>query len=224
MGVLICIYLWFWIAQSVKRCHDVGNSGFYILIPFYGIWLFFESGDNSINKYGSEPNEKYDMQIGKETPKIEDEDIEDREDHDGQYNRWESNNENKDDGKAYDEKGDESQKAILVRHFNSNKGESMNNIREEQTGRISDIHNEQKEPRESTNEESHFNISSFIDHYCRLLFVCWVVISVLVEVLSYRERGWGILALLILLVVYFAVFWVYDGFRKVYRAKGKKKL
>ena len=27
--------LWFFLAQGAKRCHDLGNSGVYQLIPFY---------------------------------------------------------------------------------------------------------------------------------------------------------------------------------------------
>ena len=34
--------LWFIAAQNAKRCHDVGNSGWFQLIPLYGLWLLFE--------------------------------------------------------------------------------------------------------------------------------------------------------------------------------------
>ncbi|MBX7047355.1 MAG: DUF805 domain-containing protein [Ignavibacteria bacterium] len=48
---LIGVY-WFLLAQSVKRSHDINNSGFYILIPFYILWLIFKEGDSGINEYG----------------------------------------------------------------------------------------------------------------------------------------------------------------------------
>ena len=33
------------IVQGAKRCHDRGNSGWYQLIPFYQLWMFFADGD-----------------------------------------------------------------------------------------------------------------------------------------------------------------------------------
>jgi len=35
------------VAQAVKRCHDVGKSGWWILIPLYGLWLLIEVGKQS---------------------------------------------------------------------------------------------------------------------------------------------------------------------------------
>lgn len=48
-------FIWFLLAQNTKRCHDLGNSGFYQLIPFYGLWLLFKEGEKEINKYGVSP-------------------------------------------------------------------------------------------------------------------------------------------------------------------------
>lgn len=50
--------LWFTWAQGAKRCHDLGNSGFYQLIPFYGLWMLFEDGKKGPNKYGPNPKGK----------------------------------------------------------------------------------------------------------------------------------------------------------------------
>ena len=44
-----------YIAVSVRRMHDVGKSGWYILIPVYNLILFFTNGDNGQNDYGSDP-------------------------------------------------------------------------------------------------------------------------------------------------------------------------
>ena len=43
--------LWFLIAQSTKRCHDLGVSGFNQLIPLYIFWLILEKGEGGSNKY-----------------------------------------------------------------------------------------------------------------------------------------------------------------------------
>lgn len=43
---------WFWLAQLVKRCHDVGHSAWWLLIPYYFIYLFFAEGDIDDNEYG----------------------------------------------------------------------------------------------------------------------------------------------------------------------------
>ncbi len=51
------VLLWFFLAQGAKRAHDLGNSGFYQFIPFYGFWLVFQEGDQNENKYGLNPKE-----------------------------------------------------------------------------------------------------------------------------------------------------------------------
>ena len=58
-GVIILILLipviWLLLAQATKRCHDVGNSGWWQLIPLYGLWLVFQDGDHGPNQYGENP-------------------------------------------------------------------------------------------------------------------------------------------------------------------------
>lgn len=47
---------WFFFAQGAKRCHDMGNSGWYQIIPLYPIWMIFGKGEEGIrNKYGINP-------------------------------------------------------------------------------------------------------------------------------------------------------------------------
>ncbi|WP_407524311.1 DUF805 domain-containing protein [Lacibacter sp. MH-610] len=46
------IFIW---AQGAKRCHDLGNSGWWQLIPFYGFWLLFADGQPGTNQYGDNP-------------------------------------------------------------------------------------------------------------------------------------------------------------------------
>jgi uncharacterized membrane protein YhaH (DUF805 family) len=48
----VAIFIW---AQGAKRCHDLGNSGWWQLIPFYGFWLLFAEGQPYTNQYGLNP-------------------------------------------------------------------------------------------------------------------------------------------------------------------------
>ena len=49
--------LYFIIVQGVKRCHDMGQSGWYQLIPFYCLLQLFKEGNSNGNKFGSNPKE-----------------------------------------------------------------------------------------------------------------------------------------------------------------------
>ena len=51
---LMAIY-WFMFSQGAKRCHDLGNSGFFQIIPFYVFAMVFSEGQNRRNKYGQDP-------------------------------------------------------------------------------------------------------------------------------------------------------------------------
>lgn len=70
--IYLLIYVplgWFMLAQGAKRCHDLNNSGWYLFIPFYALWLFFEAGKNGTNRYGLNPKSLVDTseidEIGK---------------------------------------------------------------------------------------------------------------------------------------------------------------
>lgn len=43
------------IAVGVRRMHDVGKSGWYILIPIYSLILACTEGDYGSNEYGKDP-------------------------------------------------------------------------------------------------------------------------------------------------------------------------
>ncbi len=68
MLILYIPILWFVLAQGAKRCHDLGNSGWFQLIPFYGLWMLFQDGQQGENGYGLNPKgigneDGYDDQI-----------------------------------------------------------------------------------------------------------------------------------------------------------------
>ena len=43
------------IAVGVRRMHDVGKSGWYLLIPIYNLILAVTAGDPGTNAYGADP-------------------------------------------------------------------------------------------------------------------------------------------------------------------------
>ena len=46
---------WFRFAQGAKRSHDLGNTGWYQLIPFYTFWMLLAEGQTGVNQYGENP-------------------------------------------------------------------------------------------------------------------------------------------------------------------------
>lgn len=55
IGLAYIPTLWFLWAQGAKRCHDVGNNGWWQIIPFYVFWLLFQDGQPGLNEYGQNP-------------------------------------------------------------------------------------------------------------------------------------------------------------------------
>ena len=53
--IMLVPYFWFIWAQGAKRCHDRGNSGWFQIIPFYGLWMLFAEGETDTNEYGNSP-------------------------------------------------------------------------------------------------------------------------------------------------------------------------
>jgi uncharacterized membrane protein YhaH (DUF805 family) len=55
LGIIFIPMVWFLWAQGAKRCHDLGKSGFWQLIPFYALWMIFQEGQQFTNEYGDNP-------------------------------------------------------------------------------------------------------------------------------------------------------------------------
>jgi len=53
--LLLIPSFWFIFAQGAKRCHDRDASGWFQIIPFYNLWMFFAPGTKGINSYGDNP-------------------------------------------------------------------------------------------------------------------------------------------------------------------------
>ena len=52
------------IFQQIKRSHDMGHSGWFVLIPVFNpIWLMFAEGDDDVNEYGTNPKIDFDLQV-----------------------------------------------------------------------------------------------------------------------------------------------------------------
>lgn len=47
--------IWFMLAQGSKRCHDMGYSGYFQLIPMFGFLMVFMDGQRGYNEYGPNP-------------------------------------------------------------------------------------------------------------------------------------------------------------------------
>ena len=56
------------IAVGVRRMHDVGKSGWFIIIPFYNLYLCSIEGEKGPNQYGADPKNQLEEinEIGKE--------------------------------------------------------------------------------------------------------------------------------------------------------------
>ena len=48
---ILTLTVWFELAQAIKRCHDIGYSGWVLLIPLMPIIILFIKGDEQNNEY-----------------------------------------------------------------------------------------------------------------------------------------------------------------------------
>ena len=60
IAVSVCVivsylfYFYLCLTVGAKRCHDLGHSGWFQMIPFYGFVMLFDAGDRDGNEYGKE--------------------------------------------------------------------------------------------------------------------------------------------------------------------------
>lgn len=53
-GLYIGAY-WLLFAQGAKRCHDMGQSGWFQIVPFYIFVMLFSEGERKTNRFGGDP-------------------------------------------------------------------------------------------------------------------------------------------------------------------------
>ena len=53
--ILIIFSMYVCTTQAVKRCHDIGVSGWFLLLGYYYIILLVEKGMVGDNEYGADP-------------------------------------------------------------------------------------------------------------------------------------------------------------------------
>lgn len=51
--IIYCVVWVWWILQAIKRSHDIGHNGWWILIPFYTFYILFAKGEQKPNRYGN---------------------------------------------------------------------------------------------------------------------------------------------------------------------------
>ncbi|MBB4078808.1 uncharacterized membrane protein YhaH (DUF805 family) [Lewinella aquimaris] len=59
-GLIIMPYIgifYFGCSQGAKRCHDLGKSGWWQIVPLYSLWMLFQDGEPGTNDYGRNPKE-----------------------------------------------------------------------------------------------------------------------------------------------------------------------
>ena len=56
LGMVLGFGAWGLILMAAgRRSQDCGRSSWFVIIPFYPIWLFFEPGQAGDNRYGPDP-------------------------------------------------------------------------------------------------------------------------------------------------------------------------
>ena len=53
--ISVFFILWIFFANGAKRCHDLGKSGWWQIIPFYVFIMLLKKSEPNTNKYGK-PN------------------------------------------------------------------------------------------------------------------------------------------------------------------------
>jgi uncharacterized membrane protein YhaH (DUF805 family) len=55
VGLITLPVTWLFLAQGVKRCHDLGKLWWWFFIPFFVLWMLFAVGERRVNQFGPAP-------------------------------------------------------------------------------------------------------------------------------------------------------------------------
>lgn len=44
-----------YLAVCVRRMHDVDHAGWWVMVPFYNLYLFVTEGTKGVNRFGADP-------------------------------------------------------------------------------------------------------------------------------------------------------------------------
>ena len=59
LSLIKIIVSYFFVAQGAKRCHDIGRSGWFQVIPFFFIWMLIAKGQDDSNEYDNVFDEEH---------------------------------------------------------------------------------------------------------------------------------------------------------------------
>ena len=59
LSLIKILVSYFFVAQGAKRCHDIGRSGWFQIIPFFFIWMLIAKGQDDSNEYDNVFDEEH---------------------------------------------------------------------------------------------------------------------------------------------------------------------
>ncbi|HOZ40421.1 MAG: DUF805 domain-containing protein [Flavobacteriales bacterium] len=55
VGLIALPVTWLFLAQGVKRCHDLGKPWWWFFVPFFVLWMLIAAGEQRVNQFGLSP-------------------------------------------------------------------------------------------------------------------------------------------------------------------------
>ncbi|MFN6115810.1 MAG: DUF805 domain-containing protein [Flavobacteriales bacterium] len=58
LALVALLSVWLFVAQGVKRCHDLGKRWWWCFDPVFVLRMLFARGEHGVNEFGPVPKEK----------------------------------------------------------------------------------------------------------------------------------------------------------------------